>query len=160
MERVNAIWKNADYQKYLKANESAEEERIFCKHTMPHFLDVARLGMLLNLEEQIFLSAEAIYAAALLHDIGRFIQYANGTPHEQASMDLAGDILDACGFSGQEKEDILSAVRNHRNQNVKNERSLRGIIYRADKMSRACFACPVENQCNWKAEKKNMELLR
>ena len=35
---------------------------------------------------------------------------------------------------------------------------LRRVLYRADKASRTCFACPAEKACDWSAEKKNMEL--
>ena len=38
------------------------------------------------------------------------------------------------------------------------EKNLNGLLYRADKMSRACFCCQVEPICNWKDEKKNLKL--
>ena len=59
----------------------------------------------------------------------------------------------------QEQEEILRAIIEHRNKNVAKERSLAGIIYRADKLSRPCFACAAEKQCDWKKSKKNMEII-
>ena len=41
---------------------------------MEHFLDVARLMYIYNLEDQAGFSKEMIYAAGLLHDIGRYEQ--------------------------------------------------------------------------------------
>lgn len=104
------------------------------------------------------ISEELIYAAALLHDIGRWKQYEDGTPHEKASAELAPEILADCGFRAEETEQILTAILNHRNEKIKEEQSLSGILYRADKMSRSCFACEAEAACDWKGTKKNLEL--
>ncbi|ERI70706.1 hypothetical protein HMPREF1548_02087, partial [Clostridium sp. KLE 1755] len=38
------------------------------------------------------------------------------------------------------------------------EESLRGVLYRADKKSRSCFACPAEGACSWPPSKKNLLL--
>ena len=38
------------------------------------------------------------------------------------------------------------------------EESLRGVLYRADKKSRPCFACPAEGACSWPPSKKNLLL--
>ena len=155
MERVNRILQSESYQRYLKKNEEAEMGRIFCHHDMGHFLDVARIAMLLNLEEQYLLDKELIYAAALLHDIGRWQQYEDGTPHEKASAMLAYELLVKSGFNTQESEMIVRAISLHRNGEVKEDRDLSGLLYRADKLSRACFTCKAEKECNWKGEKKN-----
>ena len=160
MERINRILENHKYREYLDKNEKAEAERRFCHHNMGHFLDVARLATIINLEENYTQEKELIYAAALLHDIGRWMQYEEGIPHEEASAKLAPDILTACGFSVQEKEVILQAILNHRNAQIKDERSLSGLLYRADKLSRPCFSCKMEKECNWKQDKKNMSLLK
>ncbi|MBQ7775592.1 MAG: HD domain-containing protein [Lachnospiraceae bacterium] len=158
MERVNTIFKNHKYQEYIDRIKQAEENRIFCLHNMSHFLDVARIAALINEEERLGISKELIYATALLHDIGRYVQYADGTPHELASARLAPEILQEVGFEPQEQEEILYAIREHRNAEIAKEKSLAGIIYRADKASRACFACVVQDLCDWKAEKKNLEI--
>ncbi len=160
MERVNRILENQKYREYLDKNEKAEAERRFCHHNMGHFLDVARLAAILNLEEEYGQDKELIYAAALLHDIGRWMQYEDGTPHEEASGALAPEILVACGFSQQEKEAVWLAIINHRNAQVKDEKSLSGLLYRADKLSRSCFSCKMEKECSWKQDKKNMRLVK
>ncbi len=80
MERVNKILKHDLFNTYLKRNKMAEENRRFCRHDMEHFLDVARLAMIFNLRQDLSIPKEMIYAAALLHDIGRWRQYEDGTP--------------------------------------------------------------------------------
>ena len=158
MERVNKILSNDQYQKYLEKNNQAEAQRRFCHHHMEHFLDVARIAAILNSQDGYGQEKEMIYAAALLHDIGRWMQYEDGTPHEKASARLAPEILASCGFSDYETESILAAIRSHRNEEIKEEKSLSGLLYRADKLSRPCFACKMEKECNWKNDKKNLKL--
>ena len=87
-----------------------EKDRIFCRHGVEHLLDVARIAYIENLEKNSGLSKEIIYGAALLHDIGRYLQYTEGIPHEKAGADLAGEILKDCGFTGKEQEEILGAI--------------------------------------------------
>lgn len=159
MERVNRMMKHPAYREAIHKNEQAEKGRRYCHHDMAHFLDVARIAMLLMVKEQLSVSEELVYAAALVHDMGRYRQYEDGTPHEQASADLAAGILRECGFDDKETHAIIDAVRNHRNVEIADEASFRGLLYRADKLSRACFACPVQEECNWSAEKKNMRLI-
>lgn len=159
MERVNYILENKTYRSYLHEIEECEKTRIFCRHNMAHFLDVARIAQLLNLEEAVGIEKEMIYAAALLHDIGRHLQYREGISHEQASALLAPEILQECGFSAAETEEITEAIRQHRNASIRGERNLSGLIYRADKLSRSCFACPAESVCDWKNEKKNWRIV-
>ncbi len=158
MERVTAIFNHKVYQQHIEKNRQAEEGRIFCLHNIAHFLDVARIAALINEEEKLGLSRELIYAAALLHDIGRHVQYADGTPHELASAMLAPEILNDTGFEVWEQEEILRAIKEHRNEQIASEKSLSGILYRADKASRACFCCEAKQLCDWKMEKKNLEI--
>ena len=40
--RVRQIVTHPLYQQEFSALQKAEQERIYCKHTMEHFLDVAR----------------------------------------------------------------------------------------------------------------------
>ena len=183
MERVNRILSNPAYQEAIRKNEELERDRRYCHHDMAHFLDVARIAMLLAVKEKLPISQaqklsisqaqelshlqvqevpimEAlVYAAALVHDIGRYRQYEDGTPHEQASAELAPKILLESGFDQKETDVIVDAVRSHRNENIAEERSLRGLLYRADKLSRACFACFARQECNWSADKKNMQIV-
>lgn len=140
--------------------EIAKEEagRIFCRHDMAHFLDVARLMMILNEKEQLDIAEEIIYAAALVHDIGRHLQYRYGIGHEISSALMAPEILYDCGFKRREVIAITQAVLKHRSSFVRRDKNLSGLLYRADKMSRACFACPAQRLCNWPADKKNLKL--
>ncbi len=155
MERIDNIIRNEIFLYHLKENKTAEADRCFCRHDMVHFLDVARIGMLLNLEEEYRIPKEQIYAAALLHDIGKHFQYENGTPHEQASCRIAPEILKSCGFSEEESRIICDAIGSHRDVNVAGEHNLRGLLYRADKASRPCYVCEVSHLCNWSGRKKN-----
>lgn len=158
MERIDEILHHKKFRKYLKKTKKFEKDRRFCKHNMEHFLSVARIAQILNLENELHIPKVLIYAAALLHDIGRFVQYEEGTPHEQASAELAPEILEDCGFEKKEIAMIVRAIKNHRNVATAGEKSLTGVIYRADKLSRPCFGCKKEGECDWKKEKKNLKL--
>lgn len=158
MDRVNRILQHHMYRECLAQIRKFEQERIFCGHDMSHFLDVARLAHLFNLEEGLKIDREKIYAAALLHDVGRHIQYMDGTPHQEAGVPLAAEILEECGFEEDEQEEILAAILSHRDKNVREEKNLAGIIYRADKMSRACYGCAARDLCDWDDTKKNLTL--
>lgn len=157
MERIDQIIKHAVYQKSLRKIGELEEKRIFCGHDFTHFLDVARIAYIMSLEEEAAIPKELIYAAALLHDIGRHEQYLHGTPHHEASAAIAGPILEACGFSKEEKQIILDAILEHRTAKEKGGR-LSAILCRADKISRPCYKCEAERECNWSLEKKNRHL--
>ena len=159
MERVNRILRHEAFQRHMRENEEAEKERIFCHHDMAHFLDVARIALILNLREGLGLSQSVIYGAALLHDIGRHEQYKLGTPHETASARMAPDILADCGYGPEEIREITEAIALHRDSETARRQDLAGILYRADKASRACFACKASGQCNWKEDRKNLEIL-
>lgn len=158
MDRIDKILNHNLFLYHLGENEAAEAQRCFCRHNMVHFLDVARIGLIINLEENLGVDKEWIYAAALLHDLGKHIQYDNGTPHEKASGEIAPDILKDCGFNDKETGVIVDAILSHRDVSVTEEKNLRGILYRADKASRACFACKAEADCNWKEGKKNLQI--
>ena len=155
MERIDKILNHNLFLENLNKNRAAEAERCFCRHDMAHFLDVARIGMILNLREQQGIDEEIIYAAGLLHDIGKHLQYSQGIPHEQASAEIAPAILRDCGFGEKDTGVIIEAIRSHRASVSASAGGLTGILYRADKASRACFACEVEKECNWKGDKKN-----
>ncbi|MBQ3105643.1 MAG: HD domain-containing protein [Lachnospiraceae bacterium] len=165
MERINRILENEEYRSYVRRIEEAERERRFCLHNMGHFLDVCRLALLEYYEagqkgEVPDLRIDWIYGAGLLHDIGRFMEYESGIPHEKASAGLAPGILRDCGFSEKEINCITEAIENHRNKEVSDRMSLSGFLYRGDKKSRPCFACKAERECDWSSQKKNLKLLR
>ena len=156
MEKVDRIIRHAVFQDHLYQNMEAEADRPFCRHDMAHFLDVARIGRIINLEERLGIEEEMIYGAALLHDIGKHEQHSQGIAHEKASAGLAVGILKDCGFDEGETTAIVDAILSHRDENVSGERSLRGLLYRADKASRPCFGCDAEKDCNWKTKQKNL----
>ena len=81
-ERLEAIRNHPLYQSSLRRLNDLERGRIFCRHGMEHLLDTARIAYIKSLERALPLSRDLIYAAALLHDIGKWEQYENGTPHE------------------------------------------------------------------------------
>jgi len=158
MERVNLILQNPFYNECIQKIGDWEKDRRFCGHDTNHLLHVARIAMLLNLELQLGIEKEWIYAAALLHDIGRFVQYEDGTDHAIAGALLAGQILTDAGFGEKESEQIIDAITHHRDISVAKEKSLRGILYRADKLSRDCYFCQVREECDWPDTKKNLKL--
>lgn len=172
MERVDKILQNSFYRECLVKISDWEEKRQFCRHDSNHFLNVARIAYIINLEENLDIDKEMIYAAALLHDIGRFKQYENGYDHALASAELAQLILKEAGFDEAETEMITEAIMSHRNQNSSDKKEivadlyegdahneqLKELLYRADKLSRDCYFCKAEPECNWAAEKKNWKL--
>lgn len=158
-DRINNILNHVLFIENLRKNAAAEADRCFCRHDMAHFLDVARIGMIINLEEGMGIPKDLIYGAALLHDIGKHRQYEEGIPHEQASAAIAPGILRDCGFDENETHVITDAILQHRNSKVIPERNLRGVLYRADKASRPCFTCEAEQDCNWKDGRKNRKIV-
>ncbi|MDY3249926.1 MAG: HD domain-containing protein [Candidatus Choladocola sp.] len=168
MKRIQKIWNHPLYQEQFVKLQQAESERIFCNHTLAHFLDVARLAYIYSLEAKTGPDRELIYAAAFLHDIGRYQQLTDGIPHDQASAALAQRILPDCGFTREEINMIRYAISHHRDcdntQSVsaavsEEARLLAAYLYRADKQSRCCFSCAAESRCNWSNEKKNLQIL-
>lgn len=156
MERINKICQHPLWLDCLNEIQRLEKERIFCKHDTNHFLAVARIAYIENLENNLNISKELIYASALLHDIGRHKQYLEGIRHDKASMMIAKEILKDCDFTIAETDEILLAIDSHRNKETVSKNDLAGIIYRADKKSRNCLFCLVQDECNWSKEKKNL----
>ena len=161
MDRVNEIWKHPLYQKYYARIEELEQNRVFCRHQMPHLLDVARIAYIRNLEDDMGFAKDVVYAAAVLHDIGKALQYEARIPHELAGVDIAEQILAdlpaEAAYTTDEKRMILTAIKGHRRLREDPE-PLEKLLYESDKVSRICFACPAEAQCDWSREKKNMEI--
>ncbi|QXE19877.1 MULTISPECIES: HD domain-containing protein [Clostridium] len=156
MKKVNAILKNRKFCTYLSKINKLEENRKYCKHSIQHLLDVARITYIKVLEQNIHVEKEIIYAAALLHDIGRWQQYEEGIPHELASIKLGKDILDECGFDNEEENEIFDLISNHRKKNSDN--LIQNIFYDSDKACRNCFMCKSISDCNWPDEKKNYSI--
>ena len=156
LTETNKIFASTRYKSTISRIENHEETRIFCRHNMAHFLDVARIATILCQLENVEMPIDVIYPTALLHDIGRLEEIEKGTPHEIASVALAKDFLAITDFSEEEKASILDAIANHRN---KNTTGFNRLFYMADKASRPCYACPAESQCHWDQHKKNLTIL-
>ncbi len=156
MKRVNQLITHQVYRQYLASNDAAEETREFCHHDFNHGLTVARISYILWLEaEECPAEKEMVYAAALLHDIGRFRQYQDSAlDHAFIGAELALPLLQACGFDKEECTMITEAIAGHREPNGS---ILAGILKQADQLSRPCMDCPAAEACYWK--KKNKEIL-
>lgn len=154
MKKVNEILHNKKYIRYINEIEILEKDRVYCRHDMKHFLDMARIAYILVLEEGLNYSKEVIYGIGLLHDIGRSEEYKNNINHDEAGADIAKEILEETSYTDDEKKLIINAIINHGNKNSDNK--LFEIIYRSDKLSRNCFECKAEKECYWSKEKKNM----
>ncbi|MCI8439166.1 MAG: HD domain-containing protein [Oscillospiraceae bacterium] len=153
------MWRHPSYQACLAEIRRCEAGRKFCRHTPEHFLTVARVTCLLAAEQGLPVNQEQVYAAGLLHDIGRHLQYQQNIPHEQAGAEIAEGILIDCGFDRQERSDILRLILCHRSKPAAAEKNtLPALFYRADKLSRNCFFCPAQDECDWPEEKKNREI--
>lgn len=159
MKRVEKILEHPLYQSNRLKIERLEEERIFCRHGMEHSLDVARILYILVLERGIGLPKDIVYATALLHDIGRAVQYEAGTPHHQQGAGIAKGILRDCGYTEAETENIGNAIMFHQSGQAEDGRAgqdtLLSLLYRADKLSRNCFDCKAQQECYWKDEQRN-----
>lgn len=160
MDRINRILDHPIFIECVKRNEMAEAKRCFCHHDIEHLCAVARIAMLLNLEEELGLSKDLVYGAALLHDSGRYKQYENDIPHEEAGAGIAWRVLPECGYSEKEIDIIIQAISSHRGSVVKNrEDALEDILYRADKLSRNCRFCKAYGECNWPEKLKEQEFM-
>ena len=160
MDRINRILNHPLFEECVKRNEMAEAKRSFCHHDMEHLCAVARIAMLLILEENADLSKDLVYGAALLHDIGRYKQYEEGIPHDKAGAELAGRILPECGYLENEVTLIADAISSHRRDASDNRVSVLALIlYRADKLSRNCRFCTAYEDCNWPAEWKEQSFI-
>ncbi len=159
-KRLNKLVNLTQYKEAYNTIQQLEIERIFCKHDMNHFLDVARIAWIYNLEGSYNLSKEIVYTTALLHDIGRHIQYTKNIPHNEASVSVAEPLLKECGYSDEEIKDILKAIlyHNKENQALSSNDSLVQILYKADKSSRKCYNCLAERTCNWELWEKNKNI--
>lgn len=158
MARIWRICAHPQWRESVRRIAGLEQTRKFCRHDTAHFLDVARLAWIENLERGLGISKEWIYAAGLLHDIGRGLEYEKGIPHDEGSVMVAEEILRDCGFTDEEQKEILDAIASHRTAKTRTLDNLAGLIYRADKASRMCLFCEAEAECNWGAEKKNRVL--
>ena len=152
MGRYRGILKHPVFLKYAEELVELEKDRIYCGHSLEHLLAVARIAYIMVLEQKLDYDKDIVYAAGLLHDIGRTTQYKSGVPHELAAIEPATRILEACGYTTQEISDITEAIGKHR---IKHGDSLPAILYKADKKSRNCYVCKAADTCNWPDGKRN-----
>lgn len=159
MDTIQQIFTHPLYHEMYERLQRYERDRAYCRHDMSHFLDVARLTYITSLEQNLGLRKEVIYAAALLHDMGRVRQYEDGTHHDEAGVEFARQLfshLSDLTLTAAEQEDILEAIRGHRRQGEGSESVLSKVLRVNDKKSRRCFECPVRSRCKWPDEKKNL----
>ena len=148
MARFNQLLDHEDYICYMEKINELEKERCFCKHGFEHGLSVARIAYAYLLEKgTMCLSKEEIYAAALLHDIGRWVEYQTGEDHAVASARLALPLLQTCGFSSDDIQVILEGIREHRRHHDDNLTLLGEALAIADNCSRDCRSCNVQTLC-------------
>lgn len=159
MNKIDAIMRHSLYDSCMDKINKAEQNRIFCRHGIEHSLDVARIGYIISMEEKLGIDKELIYAAALLHDIGRCEEYAGNALHDKAGTEIAGHILADSGFSDCDIDIICDAIEHHRAQTNEADRALRQLLYRADKLSRNCFACKASGECYWSEKRKNSRVI-
>lgn len=157
MDRINFLLNNELFKNCLSSIAESEMNRKFCRHDLKHFLDVARIAYILNLERNYNIDKDIIYAAALLHDIGRCAQYKEGVPHEKASLKISDIILHNCNYKDNEISLIFGAIAAHRTPAVEKSR-LSEILYESDKISRECFHCDSVKECKWPDDKLNLQL--
>lgn len=158
MERYNRIADHPIYKEALSRTQECEADRIYCLHGFAHALDVARIAYILALESGSKISKDIIYAAAFLHDIGRFAQAETGKSHDEAGARLAAAILPDCGYAADEADDIVRAIRTHRSA-PKGISELSDLLCRADKLSRDCPRCASRSTCYWSDEEKNSRII-
>lgn len=156
MERINRIVNSPEYIDWSSKIKQAEKNRIFCGHSFSHFLDVARIMYLETLTKGYDFSKELVYSVALLHDIGRGIEYSTGADHSLEGARIAKKLLEDAGFSNHEVNQITLAIANHNAKDTSHK--LSQLLQYADKKSRNCFLCNAQAQCNWKPQEKNMEV--
>lgn len=154
MQRIDRILRHPAFLRAMERIDCLERERIYCRHGMQHLLDVARICYILCLEHRIPADKPQIYAAALLHDIGRAEELSGGRPHQLAGSALAAEILEDCGFL-QEREVILSAILEHRKKQPQQVHTFAQALCEADRLSRMCFCCEAQDSCNWSEERRN-----
>lgn len=158
MEYVRRLMQETDYLKQIEQLEELETERRFCRHGLEHVLDVARIAWIQVLEEKLSYEKEEVYLTALLHDIGRILEYREGIPHHEAGQKMAEDILGQIGYPKEKSTIILTAIGEHRKKNKLNDDFI-NIIKKADSISRNCFFCKACGECKWKEERKNKTIL-
>ena len=154
MPRVNDILQHKGYEDYCRKNKLAEEQRIYCRHGSDHGVTVARIAYIHLLEEQMGAGLvearplkEIVYAAGILHDIGRWVEYQTQEDHALVGSRLAIPILRECGFTDAEIETITLGILEHRRTPEETSTSLGQALARADDWARDCRNCLSRGTC-------------
>jgi putative nucleotidyltransferase with HDIG domain len=148
LPRVNKLIDNPLYKKYLLKIAKAEKKRKYCKHGFDHGLAVARIAYAFLLEQgETCLDKEVIYIAAILHDIGRWVEYETGEDHAQASAALAQPLLEESGFNPEEIKVIIGAIHEHNRHSSENLSVLGRSLALADNWARDCRGCKAKDSC-------------
>lgn len=159
MDRIKKILEHKVFIEYNREIAKKEKDRIFCLHGLSHGIDVARISYIINLEEKLNYKKDVIYAMALLHDLGRVREYSGGEDHHKAGKEIARLILCDADFSEDEITEIAEAIECHKYGNKYGTKDLKYILYKADKLSRNCFACRAYEECYWEPDKKNETII-
>ncbi len=155
LTRVGRLLRSPQYKEYMDQISRFEETRRFCRHDRNHCWETARTAYILYSTGEVSCGEfedfspkaiqEMIYAAAFLHDVGRFKEYADeALDHSVEGAVLARPLLFEAGFSDAESTLILKAIAHHRK---KDGVGFDLLLYRADKESRPCYDCPVLAEC-------------
>ncbi len=154
MERCQRIYEHPLFQHCMDNIEHAEVGRIFCLHGMEHIMDTARIGYILILERGLNIDKELFYAAAMLHDSGRYNPLIDD--HAEAGAINAELIMPDCGFDEDETIAVAQAIRSHRTNDMSD--IFGAVLYEADKKSRLCYNCRACAECYWEDEKRNLAI--
>ncbi len=164
MKYATEIMKNSLYQTTVEEIEELEADRLYCRHGMPHIMDVCRLAWILYLEEAsgdrergaaMEQMKDRIFVAGLLHDIGRACQYKSGEHHAAAGARLAEEILEQIHYPESWKAETVAIIRDHCGRRGTGESLIGSYINRADHLSRPCFCCKAAAGCKWSEEERN-----
>jgi len=155
-DKIKAILEHEEFIKRNKLIDMYEVDRKFCLHNLQHFLDTSRLTYILVLENNQYKKLfpgrdieevkELVYAAGLLHDLGRVEQYLEGTDHALVSSKIAKDIMEDVGFAVENIEIVSQAIGEHREYSETNS-SFGKKLYEGDKLTRQCQSCKVFDEC-------------
>lgn len=157
--RVPIIRRDPFYLECLSLNADRERDRLFCRHDRRHMELVAQISwkIIKNTDgldvfakteglSGIKAALEVIYAAGLLHDIGRWRQYDTGENHALAGSVMAVEVLKRAGFSAMETGVVTRSIREHRKV-FPGQSYLGRVLCLADDLSRPCVSCEARLDC-------------
>jgi len=142
--RVSSILINIDFRKLNSKIIKNEMDRKFCKHDVTHAYEVFSMAQKLNIRNNLGFDKDVVFAAAMLHDIGRAEEAKN---HAIASSKLAVPILEKAGYDSFEIKQIIKAIKHHSKKLEKNSDPLADLLFEADKKSRDCESCKAKSKC-------------